>query len=85
MSRALVPDCANIKESCECQLPFGHAGAHVCGCEGSWDDDGNILAWPNLVTDEGGPLPKGTRLDDSPLGIFLGFLVWTGNSEEGAS
>ena len=58
---ALEPLCAESLHSCICNLPFAHTGAHVCKCEGSWDDEGNIEAMPSLVVEEGGRFPMGSR------------------------
>lgn len=45
--------CDATLASCECRLDEGHDGPHVCTCEGSWDDNGEIFAWPSkFVGDE---------------------------------
>lgn len=33
---------------CACHREIGHDGAHLCTCEGSWDDEGRIFSLPNL-------------------------------------
>lgn len=55
------PLCAQRRDSCICNLPFAHGEPHICECEGSWDDEGNIHAMPSLVVQEGGPFPVGSR------------------------
>lgn len=53
--------CASNKVACICSLPFGHEGYHVCECESSWDDSGKVIKLPQVVVEEGGPLPLGYR------------------------
>jgi hypothetical protein len=38
----------STKYSCNCDLDDDHEGPHVCDCEGSWDDDGWVYAWPGV-------------------------------------
>lgn len=60
--RTIEPECAATKASCICMLPATHEGAHVCECEGSWDDEGNVLAYPAVVVEDDSLFgPKGTR------------------------
>lgn len=55
------PLCTATEASCICNLRFEHQGPHICECEGSWGDDGEIHAMPSLVVEEGGPFPIGSR------------------------
>ena len=45
--------CAVLFHRCTCAMQKGHTGPHICNCEGSWKDDGVILAFPKMV--ESGP------------------------------
>lgn len=59
-------NCGKTKQRCVCLLAEDHFGPHVCECEGSWDDEGVIHAWPGLVQD--GP-SKGERIPLETLGL----------------
>lgn len=45
-----MEQCEQIKASCRCTKEKGTCeGVHTCtsdGCQGSWDDHGNILSFP---------------------------------------
>jgi hypothetical protein len=73
MNAGLIPHtteakCASQKDSCVCKLSFAHDGNHICECEGSWDEEGNVVAFPALVVEEGGMFPIGSRPFDG-LGL----------------
>jgi len=44
----MIKYCPAILASCQCKFEAGHEGPHVCECKGSWEDNGNILAFPDL-------------------------------------
>ena len=52
-------DCESTKAECLCNRPHGHEGPHECNCAGSWDDDGEVLAFPEMS-----PVKAGTYSDN---------------------
>jgi hypothetical protein len=58
--------CPDTRERCRCKHAPGHAGPHECECLGSWNDDGYVLHWPEIVQD--GPR-KGERVDWVARGV----------------
>ena len=51
--------CKATMAHCKCDLDAqDDHKIHICLCEGSWNDIGDIFAWPNLMQDG-----SGRRLD----------------------
>ena len=44
--REISKPCISTKASCACSLLEGHELEHVCTCAGSWDVDGDVVAFP---------------------------------------
>ena len=68
---------ATFSLGCRCALqPHPDTFPHVCTCRGSWriteGGEVDIVAWPSLVIEPGGPYPVGTELPapDIPLGVY---------------
>lgn len=59
-----MSECGRSIFRCICILPINHSGDHVCDCEGSWDDDNNVVLLPQVVTESGGIFPIGFRFFD---------------------
>lgn len=72
MEDATIPGgfmtCAAWMASCECSLDVRHEGPHICECEGSWDDKGNIKAWPEKYVG-----PKG-GIEERSCNVMMPFL-----------
>ena len=69
--------CDEANVWCRCAKSEGHDNNHICECEGSWDQDGNIVTYPDIVITDNGPYPKGTRISElkpeemEPYDVFL--------------
>lgn len=57
-----MADCAAPFYSCFCKLASQHDGSHLCDCEGSWDDKGDIVEYPQVVVSSNAIFPVGTRM-----------------------
>lgn len=56
-----VVQCGDEFYLCRCSLDAGHAGSHVCPCEGSWevrDDRREVVALPDVSVMIGPVQPK---------------------------
>ncbi len=50
MDEGVSPRWCGVRfHNCTCDKDAGHVGPHVCKCDGSWNDDGEILAYPNIA------------------------------------
>lgn len=45
------PACGHQFSACACASPPDHDGPHVCECLGSWTTAGEILAYPEGLTE----------------------------------
>lgn len=61
-----MSSCAAPFYSCVCKLASQHKGPHLCDCEGSWDDDGDIVEYPQVMVASDGIFPQGSRMGKPP-------------------
>jgi len=62
--------CADNKASCFCIREAGHDGDHECNCGGSWDRDGEVVAFPEMVFVGPSPLDP-TKTDRATIARLL--------------